>query len=108
MPAEGDRVHFDHRFAGIGKASGPAVDACAVDRDRVALACTTVYASEGRTQPDGLRTGDDWLVVEHPGRVTGVLLLPHDQSQHSSTCEEDAKDGGSRHPPEPARAGDQL
>ncbi len=87
--------------------SGPAVDACAVDKERVALGCQTVYSSQA-FGPDGDLTGDDWLAVEHPEQVAGVLLIPNDQSYDGRTCEQDVKDGGGPHPPEPAAVGDQL
>ncbi|WP_190232962.1 hypothetical protein [Streptomyces avicenniae] len=108
-PTEGDRVHFTYRFDGVaGTDGGPAVDACAVDGRRVALMCLTVHASGAWPEPDGSRTGDDWLHVEHPDRVAGVLLIPDDQSYQGRTCAQDVKDGGGTHPPEPARRGDQL
>ncbi|MFC5959321.1 hypothetical protein ACFP51_34375 [Streptomyces pratens] len=111
VPSEGDQVHFHYRFDGADERSGihgPAVDACAVDKERVALGCQTVYSSQARLGPDDALTGDDWLTVEHPEQVTGVLLIPNDQSYHGRTCEQDSKDGGGAHPPEPAGAGDQL
>lgn len=107
-PSEGDQVHFAYRFDGADEFSGPAVDACAVDRKRVALGCRTIYSAEGRRRADGAFTGDDWLAAEHPARVAGVLLIPNDQSYRPRTCDQDAKDGGGPHPPEPAVAGDQL
>ncbi|MEV0694604.1 hypothetical protein [Streptomyces sp. NPDC050388] len=108
VPSEGDKVHFHYRFDGADKYSGPAVDACAVDKKRVALGCQMVYSSGARPEPDGARTGDDWLDVEHPEQVAGVLFIPNDQSYDRRTCEEDIKDGGGMHPPEPAGRGDQL
>ncbi|MFJ1618670.1 hypothetical protein [Streptomyces sp. NPDC088249] len=108
VPAEGDRVHFHYRFDGADEISGPGVDACAVDKDRVALGCQTVYSSGAWPEPDGALTGDDWLVVEHPEQVAVVLLIPNDQSYDRPTCEQDIKDGGGTHPPEPAGTGDQL
>ncbi len=107
VPSEGDRVHFRYRFDGADHMSGPAVDACAVDKERVALGCQTVYSSEA-TGPDGDLTGDGWLAVDHPEQVAGVLLIPNDQSYDRRTCEQDIKDGGGLHPPEPARIGDRL
>ncbi|MFH8900538.1 hypothetical protein ACH4HG_29735 [Streptomyces coeruleorubidus] len=107
VPSEGDQVHFHYRFDGADEMSGPAVDACAVDKERVALGCQTIYASEA-FGPDGDLTGDDWLAVEFPEQVAGVLLLPNDQSYDGRTCEQDIKDGGGPHPPEPAGTGDQL
>lgn len=107
VPAEGDQVHFHYRFDGADERSGPAVDACAVDKERVALRCRTVHSSEA-FGPDGALTGDDWLAVEHPEQVAGVLLIPNDQSHDRRTCEQDIKDGGGPHPPEPAGMGDQL
>ncbi|WP_030265251.1 hypothetical protein [Streptomyces violens] len=107
VPSEGDKVYFHYRFGGADEISGPAVDACAVDRERVALGCKTVYSSEA-FGPDGDLTGDDWLTVEHPEQVAGVLLIPNDQSYDRRTCEQDSKDGGGTHPPEPAGVGDQL
>ncbi|MFJ9210457.1 hypothetical protein [Streptomyces sp. NPDC102264] len=108
VPSEGDRVHFHYRFDGADEMSGPAVDACAVDKERVALGCQTVYSSEAWPRPDGDLTGDDWLSVEHPEQVAGVLLIPNDRSYDGRTCEQDIKDGGGPHPPEPAGMGDQL
>ncbi|WP_331749218.1 MULTISPECIES: hypothetical protein [unclassified Streptomyces] len=107
VPSEGDRVHFHYRFDGADERSGPAVDACAVDKKRMALGCQTVYSSQA-FGPDGALTGDDWLAVEHPEQVAGVLLIPNDQSYDGRTCETDIKDGGGPHPPEPAGTGDQL
>ncbi|MFE7509616.1 hypothetical protein ACFU8I_00010 [Streptomyces sp. NPDC057540] len=107
-PSRGDKVHFDYRFEGAEDESGPAVDACAVDKKRVALGCQTIHSSEAWPEPDGTRTGDDWLAVEHPERVAGVLFVPNDQSYDRRTCETDVKDGGGTHPPEPATVGDQL
>ena len=108
VPSEGDTVHFHYRFDGADPASGPAVDACAVDSERVALGCQTVSSSGAWPEPDGSLTGDDWLAVEHPEHVAGVLLIPNDQSYDRPTCEQDIKDGGGMHPPKPAGRGDQL
>ncbi|MEV8037466.1 hypothetical protein [Streptomyces sp. NPDC086182] len=107
VPSKGDQVHFRFRFDGADEGSGPAVDACAVDKERVAVGCHTVYSSDA-FGPDGDLTGDDWLAVEHPEQVAGVLLIPNDQSYEGRTCEQDGKDGGGPHPPEPASMGDQL
>nr|WP_237540482.1 hypothetical protein [Streptomyces sp. SID4917] len=107
VPSEGDQVHFHYRFDGADEISDPGVDACAVDKERVALGCQTVYSSEA-FGPDADLTGDDWLAVEHPEQVAGVLLIPNDQSYDRRTCEQDVKDGGGTHPPEPAGLGDQL
>ncbi|OIJ64050.1 hypothetical protein WN71_030870 [Streptomyces mangrovisoli] len=106
-PDAGDMVHFHFRFDGVDEYSGPAVDACAVDKKRVALGCLTVYSSDV-SGPGGSGTGDDWLTVQHPEQVAGVLLVPNDQSGGRPTCERDPKDGGGPHPPEPASVGDQL
>ncbi|MEU9190021.1 hypothetical protein AB0D14_36895 [Streptomyces sp. NPDC048484] len=108
VPSEGGQVDFDYRFDGADEFSGPAVDACAVDKKRVALGCQTIYSSEAWHQPDGTLTGDGWLAVEHPGQVAGVLLIPNDQSYGPRTCDQDAKDGGGTHPPKPASKGAQL
>ncbi|MFC8230932.1 hypothetical protein [Streptomyces sp. NPDC057287] len=108
VPSEGDKVHYHYRFDGADEMSGPGIDACAVDEERVALGCQTVYASEGRSERDGGLTGDDWLTVEHPEQVAGVLLIPNDQDYDRRSCAQDAKDGGGTHPPEPATVGDQL
>ncbi|MFD8305088.1 hypothetical protein ACFV29_22505 [Streptomyces sp. NPDC059690] len=108
VPSEGDQVHFHYRFDGAGETSGPAVDACAVDKERVALGCRTVSSSEAWSKPDGSLTGDDWLAVEHPEQVAGVLMIPNDRSYDRRTCEQDIKDGGGTHPPKPAGRGDQL
>ncbi|CAM5266246.1 hypothetical protein SXANM310S_02789 [Streptomyces xanthochromogenes] len=108
VPSEGDKVHFHYRFDGADPTSGPAVDACAVDKERVALGCRTVYSSGAWPGPNGALTGDDWLTVEHPEQVAEVLLLPNDQSHDRRTCRQDVKDGGGTHPPKPAGRGDQL
>ncbi|GGU63185.1 hypothetical protein [Streptomyces lavendofoliae] len=107
VPSEGDRVHFRFRFDGADERSDPAVHACAVDRKRVALGCLTVHSSRA-FGPNGDPTGDDWLDVEHPERVAGVLLIPNDQSYDGRTCEQDVKDGGGPHPPKSPDRGDQL
>jgi hypothetical protein len=108
VPSEGDQVHFRYRFDGADETSGPALEACAVDDGRVALGCRTVYSSAAFPQPDGALTGDDWLAVERPEQVAGVLLIPDDRSYDPRTCEQDVKDGGGTHPPEPVRVGDRL
>nr|WP_218909322.1 hypothetical protein [Nocardiopsis sinuspersici] len=108
VPSEGDRVHFYFRFDGADEYSGPAVDACAVDKERVALGCQTVYSSQAFGPADDPLTGDDWLAVERPEQVAEVLLIPNDQSYDRPTCEVDIKDGGGMHPPEPPSRGDQL
>ncbi|WP_373322668.1 hypothetical protein [Streptomyces violascens] len=107
VPSGGDQVHFHYRFNGADETDGPAVDACVVDQKRVALICQSVYSSEA-FGPRGNHTGDKWLAVEHPEQVAGVLLIPNDQSYGRRTCEQDVKDGGGVHPPEPAGPGDQL
>ncbi|MFI2374186.1 hypothetical protein ACH5AO_03815 [Streptomyces sp. NPDC018964] len=107
VPSEGDHVYFRYRFDGVGESSGPAVDACAVDEERVALGCHVIFSSQAFRR-GGALTGDSWLAVEHPERVAGVLLIPNDQSYDGRTCEEDIKDGGGPHPPEPAAKGDRL
>ncbi|MFD8805251.1 hypothetical protein [Streptomyces sp. NPDC059597] len=107
VPDRGDEVHFHYRFDGADEYSGPAVDACAVDKQRVAMLCQTVYSSEA-FGPNGDHTGDAWLEVEHPEQVAAVLLIPNDRSQDRRTCEQDVKDGGGPHPPKPAFKGDQL
>ncbi|MGW4196475.1 hypothetical protein [Streptomyces sp. NPDC005004] len=107
VPDRGDEVHFHYRFDGADEYSGPAVDACAVDKQRVAMLCQTVYSSEA-FGPNGNHTGDAWLEVEHPEQVAAVLLIPNDRSQDRRTCEQDVKDGGGPHPPKPAFKGDQL
>ncbi|MEF9904131.1 hypothetical protein [Streptomyces sp. P9-A2] len=108
VPSEGDLVHFRFRFDGADEYSDPAVDACAVDKERVALGCQTVYSSQAFGPAADPLTGDDWLAVEHPEQVAGVLFIPNDQSYDRRTCAEDIKDGGGEHPPEPAGRGDQL
>ncbi|MFE0700014.1 hypothetical protein [Streptomyces sp. NPDC058872] len=108
VPAEGDEVHFRYRFDGADEVHGPAVDACAVDGARVALGCRTLHSSAARPERDGVLTGDDWLAVEHPEQVVEVLLIPNDQSYRRRTCEQDVKDGGGTHPPQPAGRGDRL
>ncbi|MFI8201570.1 hypothetical protein [Streptomyces sp. NPDC085937] len=107
VPDEGDHVHFRLRFDGAESVSSVAVDVCAVDKERVAAGCRTVYSQEA-FGPNGDRTGDIWLDVDHPERVVGVLVIPNDQSYVGQTCEEDLKDGGGEHPPAPAAVGDQL
>ncbi|MFD7335387.1 hypothetical protein ACFV98_05205 [Streptomyces violascens] len=107
VPSRGDQVHFHYRFNGADEKDGPAVDACAVDKKRVALICQSVYSSEA-FGPGEDHTGDEWLAVDHPEQVAGVLLIPNDQSYGRRTCEQDVKDGGGVHPPEPAGPGDQL
>ncbi|MFI0263590.1 hypothetical protein ACH4OW_31725 [Streptomyces sp. NPDC017056] len=107
-PSAGDQVHFTYRFDGTSETSGPAVQACAVDKKRVALDCQTIYSGQARQQPDRTRTGDDWLTVEHPGQVAGVLLIPNDRSYDPRTCDQDIRDGGGTHPPKPAGRGEQL
>ncbi|MFF5020155.1 hypothetical protein [Streptomyces sp. NPDC001165] len=107
VPSRGDQVHFHYRFNGADEINGPAVDDCAVDKERVALICQRVYSSEA-FGPGGDHTGDDWLAVEHPEQVAGVLVIPNDQSHDRRTCEQDIKDGGGLHPPEPAVVGDHL
>ncbi|GGT02754.1 hypothetical protein GCM10010254_23840 [Streptomyces chromofuscus] len=86
VPYEGDQVHFHYRFDGADERSGPAVDACAVDEERVALACQTVYWSQA-FGPDGDLMGDDWLAVEHPEQVAGVLVIPNDRSYAPTTVQ---------------------
>ncbi|MFK0236682.1 hypothetical protein [Streptomyces vinaceus] len=108
VPSEGDRVHFHFRFDGADTYSDPAVDACAVDKERVALGCQTVHSSQAFGPADDPLTGDDWLAVEHPERVAGVLFIPNDQSYDRRTCEVDIKDGGGIHPPERPGRGEQL
>ncbi|MFI0243092.1 hypothetical protein [Streptomyces sp. NPDC016845] len=107
-PSAGDQVHFRFRFDGADEYSDPAVDACAVDKKRVTLGCKTVYSSRAFGPRDSPRTGDDWLAVELPEQVAGVLLIPNDQSHDRRTCEADIKDGGGTHPAEPPSRGDQL
>lgn len=107
VPSRGDQVHFHYRFNGADETDGPVVDACAVDKRRVALICQSVSSSEA-FGPGGDHTGDAWLAVEHPEQVAGVLLIPNDQSYDRRTCEQDVKDGGGVHPPEPAGTGDRL
>ncbi|MFF9010482.1 hypothetical protein ACF087_32390 [Streptomyces goshikiensis] len=108
-PYEGNLAHFHYRFDGVAEgAIGPAVQACATDEKRVALMCKTIYSSTAWSKPDGTRTGDDWLTVEHPERVAGVLLIPNNQSEGGRSCAQDAKDGGGVHPPTTASVGDQL
>ncbi|MFD4635498.1 hypothetical protein ACFVYR_37835 [Streptomyces sp. NPDC058284] len=108
VPSDGDQVHFRFRFDGADEYSDPAVDACAVDKKRVALGCQTVSSSQAFGPADDPHTGDDWLDVEHPEQVDAVLLIPNDQSYDGRTCEVDSKDGGGMHPPEAPSRGDQL
>ncbi|QES58906.1 hypothetical protein DEJ51_12840 [Streptomyces venezuelae] len=108
VPSEGDRVHFRFRFDGASTYSGPAVDACAVDKERVALGCRTVRSSQAFGPADDPHTGDDWLAVEDPGRVAAVLLIPNNQAYDRRTCDVDTKDGGGTHPPKSPGNGDRL
>ncbi|MFK4071932.1 hypothetical protein [Streptomyces sp. NPDC029674] len=103
VPSRGDQIHFRFRFDKANEYSAPAVDACAVDKERVTLGCRTVSSSQAFGP-----TGDDWLGVEHPEQVDAVLLIPNDQSYDGRTCEVDSKDGGGMHPPETPNKGDQL
>ncbi|MGA5874983.1 hypothetical protein ACPC3D_03940 [Streptomyces cellulosae] len=108
VPQEGNQIHFDFRFEGDTLGSDPAVDACAVDEERVVLGCQTVYSMTdfGRA---GTYTGDEYLTVDHPEQVTEVLLIPNDQSTHDRrTCEDDIKDGGGVHPPDEPDRGEKL
>nr|WP_202472183.1 hypothetical protein [Streptomyces sp. SID4921] len=107
-PSEDDRVRFRFRFDGADEYSDPAVHACAVDKKRVTLGCQTVSSSQAFGPADDPLTGNDWLTVEHPEQVDGVLLIPNDQSYDRRTCEVDIKDGGGMHPPESPSRGDQL
>ncbi|MFB7031895.1 MULTISPECIES: hypothetical protein [unclassified Streptomyces] len=107
VPHEGDRVRFRFRFDGADEYSGPALDVCAVDEDRVVLGCQEVHAYQA-FGPGRVPVGDDWLAVEHPERVTEVLLIPNDRSHTGRSCEHDPKDGGGTHPPESPRRGDRL
>ncbi|MEU1619659.1 hypothetical protein ABZ479_20460 [Streptomyces sp. NPDC005722] len=77
------------------------------DEERVVLGCRTISPSQA-FGPNGDPTGDDWLTVGHPGRVAAVLVIPDDRSYDRRTCEQDIKDGGGPHPPEPARIGERL
>ncbi|MEW1906804.1 hypothetical protein [Streptomyces sp. NPDC086147] len=108
VPSEGDKVHFRFRFDGADEYSDAAVDACAVDKERVTLGCQTVSSSQAFGPADDPLTGDTWLAVEHPEQVAEVLFIPNDQSYDGRTCEVDIKDGGGTHPPEPPSRGDQL
>ncbi|WP_170837907.1 hypothetical protein [Streptomyces sp. TP-A0874] len=111
VPSRGDQVHFHFRFGGADEVSdihGPAVDACAVDEERVVLGCHTVYSSQAFGPADDPLTGDDWMAVENPEQVAEMLLIPNDQSHPGRTCEQDIKDGGGPHPPETPGRGDQL
>ncbi|MEU6389420.1 hypothetical protein [Streptomyces sp. NPDC046939] len=108
VPSEGDRVHFHFRFDGADEYSDPAVDACAVDKERVTLGCQRISASQAFGPADDPRTGEDWLAVEHPEQVAAVLLIPNDQSYDRRTCEADPKDGGGMHPPERPSRGEDL
>ncbi|MFD5495415.1 hypothetical protein ACFWH4_21575 [Streptomyces sp. NPDC127091] len=108
VPSEGDQVRFRFRFGGADEYSGPAVDVCAVDKERVVLGCQTVYSYQAFGPADDPLTGDEWLAVEHPEQVAEVLFIPNDQSYDGRTCEQDMKDGGGEHPPELPNRGDQL
>lgn len=108
VPSEGDQVYFRFRFEAVYEYSDPAVDACAVDKERVVLGCQRVYSPDAFGPDDEPPTGDDWLAVDHPEQVAEVLLIPNDQSYDRPTCEMDIKDGGGTHPPESPSRGDQL
>lgn len=108
VPAEGDQLHFRFRFDGVDEYDDPAVDACAVDKERVTLGCQTISSSQAFGPADDPRTGDHWLDVAHPEQVDAVLLIPNDQSYDRRTCEADIKDGGGTHPPESPSRGDRL
>ncbi|MFJ3498947.1 hypothetical protein [Streptomyces sp. NPDC090135] len=58
--------------------------------------------------PGRVPVGDDWLAVEHPERVTEVLLIPDDRSPRGRSCEQDPEDGGGTRPPESPRRGERL
>ncbi|MFZ4180477.1 hypothetical protein ACOZCG_05115 [Streptomyces pseudogriseolus] len=109
VPAEGDQVHFDIRFQGLGDEwNGPVVDVCAVDEERVVLGCQEVYAQETFGH-SGKHTGDGWLGVEDPERTAEVLVIPNDRSdQDLRSCDQDMKDGGGIHPPDSPLPGDRL
>ncbi|MFJ3192256.1 hypothetical protein ACIPJQ_06400 [Streptomyces griseoviridis] len=76
VPTEADQVHFRSRLDGADEPSDPAVDACAVDEERVTSGCQTVSSSRASGPADDPRTGATWLAVAHPERVDGVLLIP--------------------------------
>lgn len=59
VPAEGDKVNFHFRFDCADEYSGPTVDACAVNKERVVLGCQTVYSSQAFGPADDPLTGDD-------------------------------------------------
>ncbi|MBJ6643073.1 hypothetical protein [Streptomyces sp. BSE7-9] len=108
LPEDGDEIHFGIRFEGDGRGRDPAVDACAVDEERVVLGCQTVYShmDSGRDVTD---TGHEYIDADRPERVAEVLLIPNDQSTlDRRTCEDDMKDGGGVHPPDTPTPGDQL
>ncbi|MFF3013612.1 hypothetical protein [Streptomyces sp. NPDC057939] len=108
VPSEGDKVHFRFRFDGADQYSNSTVDACAVDKERVALGCRTVHSSQAFGPAEDPLTGDAWIAVEQPDQVAEVLFIPNDQSDDRRTCDKDFKDGGGMHPPEPPHLGDQL
>lgn len=108
-PDDGDRAFFAYRF--VPEDDMPLrvhLEACAVDADRVALACTTVRSDLSWQRDDGTLTGEEWLLVEHPEEVAGVLLVPNDRSESRLGCDDDPKDGGGTHPPEPVVLGERL
>ncbi|MFB7512947.1 hypothetical protein [Streptomyces sp. NPDC056144] len=107
-PSEGNQVHFRFRFDGADDYSDTAVDACAVDKKRLALGCQTVSSSQAFGPADDPLTGDHWLDIEHPEQVDAVLLIPNDQSYNPTSCTTDIKDGGGTHPPGSPNVGDQL
>ena len=99
VPAEGEKIHVDYRFASSDMALTPAtasVQACAVDGERVVQACTEVAwrPQAGETSLDA----DEWLTVGDAAAVTDVLLLPAQMAGGVHPCD-DPKDGGGYVPP---------
>jgi hypothetical protein len=109
-PGEGNLVHYSTRFVDTreGDTSTVGLDVCAVDEERIALACSQVYMHDEWVEPDGTFTWDDWIAVDNPEIVDAVLLVPNDQAESRKTCEQDPMYGGGVHKPTSPLPGDQL
>ncbi|MFJ9155274.1 hypothetical protein ACIRPS_00595 [Streptomyces griseoviridis] len=70
VPTEADQVHFRFRFDGADEPSDPAVDASAVDEERVTSGCQTASSCPALGPADDPRTGATWLAVEPPSGLT--------------------------------------
>lgn len=99
VPAEGEKIHVDYRFASGDMALTPvtaSVQACAVDAGRIVQACAVIswQPQVGETFLDA----DEWLGVRDAAAVTAVLLLPAQMAGEVHACD-DPKDGGGYVPP---------